>query len=58
MTSLQVIGPWMSHPELPEVAIFRQNMLQILATFPANLQNFWAIFRQIAEVWAIPLPKF
>ena len=26
--------------------------------FPANLQNFWAIFRQIAEMWAIPLPKF
>ena len=23
--------------------------------FPANLQKFWAIFRQIAEVWAIPL---
>ena len=26
--------------------------------FPANLQKFWAIFRQIAKVWAIPLPKF
>ena len=23
--------------------------------FPANVQKFWAIFRQIAEMWAIPL---
>ena len=26
--------------------------------FLANLQKFWAIFRQIAEVLAIPLSKF
>ena len=26
--------------------------------FPTNLKNFWHILRQIAEVWAISLPKF
>ena len=25
--------------------------------FLADLQKFWAMFRQIAEVWAIALPK-
>ena len=45
--------------EWPEVAIFCQKMLKILATFPPFC-NFLgaAIFRQIAKTWAIPLPKF
>ena len=34
--------------EWPEVAIFRQKMLQILATFPPIRKSFWAIFRQMA----------
>ena len=40
------------------MAIFRQKNATNLGYLPANLQKFSAIFRQIAEVWAIPLPKF
>ena len=44
--------------EGPEVAIFRQKNATKYGYFPANLQKFWAIFRQIAEVWAIPIWHF
>ena len=42
----------------PEVAIFCQKNATHFGYFPANLQKFWAIFHQIAEVWAILLSKF
>ena len=47
----------MDTTEGPEVAIFHQKNAKIFGYFPANLQKFWAIFRQIAEEWAIPLSK-
>ena len=45
-------------PEWPEVAIFRQQMLLFLTTFPPNRKSFGLFFAKIAEIWAIPLPKF
>ena len=39
------------------MAIFRQKILQFLATFPPNRKSFGLFFAQITKIWAIPLPN-